>query len=184
MENQQKRNQIEIEESLFTYIAQGDRNAFAQLYEKTSSVIYAYVLSILKHPEDAGDVMQETYLKILSAAHLYQPKGKPLAWMFTIAKNLSYMHIRKNGRNNLVESKEFENIEELSYMEHTEERLVLEAALNKLSEREHQVVLLHALAGWKHREIAEYMQLSLANTIKIYNRAIKKVKVYLSEEVV
>ncbi len=32
--------------------------------------------------------MQETYIKILSAAHLYKPMGKPLAWMFTISKNL------------------------------------------------------------------------------------------------
>ena len=184
VQKKENNKKIEIDESLFTYIAQGDRNAFTQLYEKTSSVIYAYILSILKNPEDTKDVMQETYMKILSAAHLYQPQGKPLAWMFTIARNLSYMHIRKNGKQDLMETGEFENSEDLSYTEHTEERLVLEAALKKLSEREHQVILLHALAGWKHREIAAYMELSLANTIKIYNRAIKKVQGYLSEEVV
>lgn len=126
--------------------------------------------------------MQDTYIKILSAAHLYQPQGKPLAWMFTIARNLSLMHIRNNTKHDNVEPEELENIPDLSYIEHTEDRLVVEAALKRLSEREHQMILLHAMAGWKHREIATYMELSLANTIKTYNRAIKKVKKYIMEQ--
>lgn len=182
IEVEEKRKKIEIDESLFEEIANGNKEAFTTLYHLTDKVIYAYILSILKNVEDANDVMQETYLKILSAAHLYQPQGKPLAWMFTIARNLSLMHIRKNTKHDRVEPVELENRQDLSYIEHTDDRLVLEAALNMLNEREHQMILLHTLAGWKHREIAGYMDLSLANTIKIYNRAIKKVKKYLTEQ--
>lgn len=181
MEIDEKRKKIEIDEAIFPKIAKGDKVAFTVLYQLTDKVIYAYILSILKNTEDAKDVMQETYLKILSAAHLYHPQGKPLAWMFTIAKNLSLMHIRKNVKHVEFEPSAFENRQELSYMDQTEERLVLEAALNVLSEREHQMLLLHTMAGWKHREIAAYMGLSLANTIKTYNRALKKVKKYLEK---
>lgn len=177
----EKRKKIEIDEALFPKIAEGDKEAFTMLYQLTDRVIYAYILSILKNVEDAKDVMQETYLKIFSAAHLYQPQGKPLAWMFTIAKNLSLMHIRKNAKQMECEPTELENRQDLSYIDHTEERLVLEAALNVLNEREHQMLLLHTMAGWKHREIAAYMDLSLANTIKTYNRALKKVKNYLDK---
>lgn len=182
IETNEKQTKIEIDERIFIQIAEGSKNAFVNLYQLTDKVMYAYILSILKNTEDAQDVMQETYLKILSAAHLYQPQGKPLAWMFTIAKNLSYMHIRKNAKHTETEQIELENMQELSYIEHTEEKLTLQAALNILGEKEHQIVLLHAMAGWKHREIADYMGLSLANTIKIYNRSIKKVKKYLVEQ--
>lgn len=177
-----KRKKIDIDESLFIDIANGNKEAFTRLYELTNKVIYAYILSILKNVEDTNDVMQETYLKILSASHLYQPQGKPLAWMFTIARNLSLMHIRKNAKHDRVEPVELENRQDLSYIDRIDDRLVLEAALNILNEREHQMILLHAMAGWKHREIAAYMDLSLANTIKTYNRAIKKVKNYLTEQ--
>lgn len=177
----EKNKKIEIDETLFSEIAAGNKEAFTRLYRITDRVIYAYILSILKNIEDTKDVMQETYLKILSAAHLYQPQGKPLAWMFTIARNLSLMHIRKNTKHTMTEPLELENRQDLSYIEHTDEKLVLEAALNILNEREHQIILLHTLAGWKHREIASYMNLSLSNTIKTYNRAIKKVKKYLAE---
>lgn len=182
IETDEKRTKIEIDEMIFIHIAEGNKTAFTKLYQLTDKVIYAYILSILKNTEDAKDVMQETYLKILSAAHLYQPQGKPLAWMFTIARNLCYMHIRKNVKNTETEQKELENMQELSYIEQTEEKLTLKAALQILGEKEHQIVLLHALAGWKHREIADYMELSLSNTIKIYNRSIKKVKKYLIEQ--
>lgn len=181
LEINEKHKKIEIDETLFSKIASGNKNAFTKLYQMTDKVIFAYILSILKNTEDAKDVMQETYLKILSAAHLYQPQGKPLAWMFTIAKNLSLMHIRKNTKYVEAEPVDLANRQDLSYIEHTDERLVLEASLNILSEREHQMLLLHTLAGWKHKEIASYMDLSLSNTIKIYNRALKKVKKYLSE---
>lgn len=176
-----KHKKIEIDETLFPEISSGNKNAFTKLYQITDKVIFAYILSILKNTEDTKDVMQETYLKILSAAHLYQPQGKPLAWMFTIARNLSLMHIRKNNKHVEVEPMYLENRQDLSYMEYTDERLVLEAALNILSEREHQMILLHTMAGWKHKEIASYMDLTLSNTIKIYNRALKKIKKYLSE---
>lgn len=178
--DKERRKKIDIEESLFIDIANGNKEAFTKLYRLTDKAIYAYILSILKNTEDTSDVMQETYLKILSAAHLYQPQGKPLAWMFTIARNLSLMHIRNNAKHQKVEPLELENRWDLSYIEHTDDRLVLEAAFNILNEREHQMILLHAMAGWKHREIAAYMNLSLANTIKTYNRAIKKVKNYLT----
>ncbi len=173
---------INIDETLFPEIASGNKEAFTKLYHLTDKVIYGYIFSILKNPDDAKDIMQETYLKILSAAHLYQPQGKPLAWMFTIAKNLSLMHIRQKQNHGELQLEELENRHEFSYLDHTEDRLILKAALTILNEREHQIILLHAMAGWKHREIAEYMNLSLANTIKTYNRAIKKMNQYVTEQ--
>ena len=86
---------VHIDESLLIGIAEGNRQAFEMLYEKTRKSIYAYALSILKNPADAEDVMQDTYLKIRSAAHLYRPEGKPLAWMFTITRNICLMRIRQ-----------------------------------------------------------------------------------------
>ncbi len=60
--------------------------------------------------------------------------------------------------------------------------MVLKAALDILKEDERQIVLLHASAGLKHREIAADLQMPLATVLSKYNRAMKKLKQYLREE--
>ena len=69
-------------------VAHGDREAFHQLYLETNRSVYSFILSILKNPQDAEEVLQETYLKIWTSARSYKPQGKPLA--------LSLIHIYRD----------------------------------------------------------------------------------------
>ena len=89
--------EILLDESLFPRIVSGDKTAFLALYEKCSSPVFAYALSILRSRSDSEDAMQDTFLKIRSAAHLYKPLGKPLAWIFTITRNICLMMYRQRA---------------------------------------------------------------------------------------
>ncbi len=60
-----------------------------------------------------------------------------------------------------------------------EDRTVLSACMRQLSDGERQIVTLHAVAGFKHREIAAILQMPLATVLSKYNRAIKKLKQHL-----
>ena len=84
----QQRETVKIDESLFSRIGAGEKDAFCELYEQISNIVFSYALSLLRNREDAEDAMQETFLKIRSAAHLYVPMGKPMAWIFTITRNI------------------------------------------------------------------------------------------------
>ncbi|MEF9976007.1 MAG: RNA polymerase sigma factor, partial [Oscillospiraceae bacterium] len=66
-----KIHQAEINEELFVKIGENDSDALAELYRITHRAVYALVLSILKNPDLTQDVVQDTYIKIRSAAHLY-----------------------------------------------------------------------------------------------------------------
>ena len=55
----------------------GDSDAFRALYESAKEAVFGFALSILKKTHDAEDAMQDTFLKIRGAAHLYVPQGKP-----------------------------------------------------------------------------------------------------------
>ena len=145
-----------LEERLLPLVGQGDPEAFEVLYRSTEKAVYALALSILRNPHDAEDIVQETYLKVRAAAHLYVPQGKPLAWLFTITKNLCRDLLRGQSRT--------------------------EAALKALGEEERQVVLLHAASGLKHREIARDLGLPLSTVLSRYSRALKKLQRYLTEE--
>lgn len=169
-----------VDEALFVRIGQGDRNAFEELYVQTERAVYAYVFSILKNPEDTQDVVQDTYLKIRAAAHLYQPQGKPMAWIFTIARNLTHNLQRRNVRSVYLEDGDLENRKDFSYVTDLTDRLILEAAMELLSEEERQILLLHALSGMKHREIAKSMGAPLSTVLSRYQRSLKKLRKFLS----
>lgn len=170
-----------IDEKLFKRIGANDMEALDELYHLTERTLYAYILSIVKNHDETLDLMQETYIKIMSAAHLYKPMGKPLAWMFTIAKNLYLSKIRKQKREVNMDSMEIEDDSRFSYITDNEDKIVLEAALDILSEDERKIVLLYAVSGLKHKEIAESIGLKLSTTLSKYHRALKKIRDYLSE---
>ena len=173
------------DEELLKQVGTGDEDAFRQLYHNTDRTVYSFILSILKNPQDAEEVMQETYLKIWTSAASYHSQGKPLAWIFTIARNLCYMRFRDQKRQadmGLDDLNGEETGELCLPFENLADAMVLRSALEILKEDERQIVLLHASAGLKHREIASNLQMPLATVLSKYNRAIKKLKQYLREE--
>lgn len=170
-----------LDEGLLPRVGQGDTSALEALYVQTERAVYALALSILRDPEEAQDVTQEVYLKVRAAAHLYVPQGKPLAWLFTITKNLCRDVQRTWGRTDQA-PEGLEDDARFSYVSDPTDRLVLEAALKALGDEERQVVLLHAVSGLKHREIAQDLGLPLSTVLSRYNRALKKLKRYLTEE--
>lgn len=172
---------IVIDENLFAKIGDGDPSAFAELYHLTEKTIYAYLLSILRNHDLAQDIMQETYLKIRSAAHLYQPQGKPLAWIFTIARNLALIEFRSQKRYVNAEYSFMENDLNFSYVSDNDDKYVLQGALEVLNERERAVILLYAVSGLKHREIASNLSMPLSTVLSLYHRGLKKLKKYLVE---
>ena len=104
-----------------------------------------------------------------------------MAWLFTITKNLCRDIQRGRGRVE-QEPEGMEQDARFSYVSDPTDRLVLEAALKTLGTEERQVVLLHAVSGLKHREIAQDLGLPLSTVLSRYNRALKKLKRYLIEE--
>ena len=173
------------DEELLRRVGSGDQEAFYELYQNTDRTMYSFILSILRNPQDAEEVMQETYLKVWTSAASYQSQGKPLAWMFTIARNLCYMRFRDQKQQADVGLDDLtgEETGELCLpLEQMTDAIVLKAALAVLKEDERQIVLLHASAGLKHREIAADLKIPLATVLSKYNRAMKKLQQYLREE--
>lgn len=175
----QSLTQPDVLEHLMARLAQGDRDAMEDLYRRTRTSVYALALSHLKNGHDAEDVTQDTFVRAWEAAPTYRPQGKPLAWLLTIARNLALMRIRDRGKSQQLESEEWERIPLEGERLTAEDKEVLFAALKSLTDQERQVVLLHAVTGLKHREIAVLLEMPLATALSKYHRAIKKLKLIL-----
>ncbi len=161
-------------------LARGDKTALEELYHETKAAIYGFSLTITKNPADSEDVLQETYLKIWANADRYAAKGTPMSWILMIAKNLSLMKLREKKRHHDLEPEEWDMEFHIpDSAGNIDDRHLLEAALNLLTLEEREIILLHAVSGLKHREIAELLDLPLATVLSKYHRALKKLRKYI-----
>lgn len=150
----------------------GDRAALSQLYEETAPTIYAYALTILKNREDAEDVLQECFVTVLRSGSQYKPQGKPMAWLITIVRNLCYKLQRSNARYLPLNAADFFP----GNCADPDDRLMVQMCLEKLDQQEQQILILHVIAGCKHREIGQMMEMNTSTVLSKYHRAIRKLR--------
>ncbi len=162
-------------------IAQKDKTALERLYKLTKTSVYAFAFSILKNSDDASDVLQDVYIKIFSSSDKYKTSGKPMAWILTITKNFCLLKLRERKKYDASPMEEVENYlidnKELT----SDDKMVLHTCLKALSDTERQIVILHAVTGLKHREIAKLLDMGLSTVLSKYNRSLKKLKLMLKE---
>ncbi len=163
-------------------IANGDNDALQTLYDQIAPAVYGYALSVTKSVSDAQDVMHDTFIKVYESAHTYNSHGKPMAWILTIAKNLCFQKFRQQSRMCDISDEMLENMFADNTSMSVEDKLFVTQYLSHLSDEERTIVVMHAMTGLKHREIAKHLNLPLATVLSKYNRAIKKLKSIIKGE--
>ena len=164
---------------LLTEVAAGNMDAFEQLYHVTQASVYAFALSILKNSHDAQDVLHDCFVAIHGAASGYRSSGKPMAWIITITRNLCLKLLREREKTASLSLEDWRDHVDLCTQMTADDKVVLEQCMERLSDEERQIVVLHAVAGFKHREISQMMDLALPTVLSKYHRAIKKLRAYL-----
>jgi len=90
---------VQDEQSLVHRAQQGDREAFAQLYENHFDKIYRYVALRIGNKTEAEDMTQQVFLNALRSISSFRWKGVPFStWLFRIAHNLVVDYLRKGKK--------------------------------------------------------------------------------------
>ena len=166
-------------QQLLIRIAGGERDALAELYQRTRTAVYGFALSYLKNAQDAQDLAQDVYVQVWDCAVQYRPTGSPMGWLLTVCRNLCLMRLRRGERHATLSEEEWNAIPAQECGLDADERTLLQGALAKLADEERRIVLLHAVAGMKHREIAALLELPLPTVLSKYHRALKKMRSFL-----
>lgn len=141
---------------------EGDSAAFGSLVIRYQRPAYAVALSVVGKHEDAEDAAQEAFLVALERLEECRNPDRFGGWLLTIVRNRSKNLIR---RESLRETDEVPPGARSSIptpdrvTEAAELRGMLEEAMQDLPEVQREIVMLHDLEGWKHREIAERLDL-------------------------
>lgn len=134
----------------------GDLEALEALYRAYETPVYNVARRILRHEEDAEDVLQETFLEVVKSIGQYRGEGSFWGWVRQIAASKALMRLR---------SERYRRTEELpddvagarDLAAAGLARMDLEAAFGALSATSRAVVWLHDVEGYTHEEIAEMM---------------------------
>lgn len=169
-------------EKLIADVSEGQAGALEQLYDAIKTAVYSYALSLTKNAFDAEDVTHDCVVKVYQSSATYKANGKPMAWILTIAKNLCYAKFNAAKKVVDLPEEDWQNMFASRSVMDAEDRLVVSACLKILSDGELQAVVLHAVCGLKHREIAKMTDLPLSTVLSKYNRALDKLKKALLKE--
>lgn len=149
----------------------GDAAAFRQLVEKYQRRVFQLALGMLKDPDEAMDITQDTFVRV----HRYLPSFKGdssfFTWTYRIAMNLCLDQQRRKGRSERIDLAESDEAEIEAAMDPPSAALAgpqraalneelkgkLEEALQSLSENHRSILLLRELDGLSYEELAKVL---------------------------
>jgi RNA polymerase sigma-70 factor (ECF subfamily) len=157
---------------LIRRMAEGDRDAFKQFYDRHARQVYPLILRIVRDAADAADVLQEVFWESWQSAASYDPgRGSPEAWIFTRARTRAIDRVRAvRRRGETFVAPVDEGVAAAvepggDAAERVGDRDLVLGALGRLPEVQREVLALAYYGGFTQTEIAERLKQPLG-TVK------------------
>ena len=160
-----------------------DSQKFRELALSEMDSVYRMAMHLSRHPDEAGDLVQETYLKALQAEGRFELRERGVRpWLFKILHNNFYTRVSKRRReptlgDDLPEQSVYGEVDQegpawdLASLdwEMVDDRL--KKAIEDLPTHYREVLLLWAVEGLKYREVAEVVDVPLGTVMSRLYRA-------------
>ena len=166
-------------QSLVARARAGDFGALEHVYRAYERSVYTLARRLTRTPEDAEDVLQETFLEVCRSLGKWRGDGSLWGWIRQVTASKALMRYR---REKLRATEVLADDAAAGAGEDVPLRLDLEAALERLPERSRAVVWLHDVEGLTHEEIAELMGMTASFSKSQLARAHLKLRAWLGEE--
>lgn len=159
-----------------------DRKIQQWLYDKYSPIILGICRRYVKVLEDAEDALIDTFFKIFTNIHQYKGAGSFEGWMKRIAVNESLMLLRKNHNFRLTVEISNVDIPTQSAALNTLQERDLMDLLEKLPTGYRTIFNMYVVEGYKHREIAEILGISINTSKSQLILAKKRLRAFISDQ--
>jgi RNA polymerase sigma-70 factor (ECF subfamily) len=160
---------IEQEQSLITRVSQGDREAFAELFDRVAPCILGVLVRLVRQRGLAEEALQETFLQAWLQAGNYRPEvGSPRAWLLNIARSRGLDVLRRENSRRRREEAAF--VQEpkteavgVSRLERLENQARVRAGLEQLASAQQECLTLAFVEELPHTAIAQRLSMPLGS---------------------
>ena len=154
---------------------------YEQVYQTYSGRIMSYIRPRINNPADAEDLHSIIFTKVFEKFSSFdQSKASVSTWIYTIARNtlIDFFRTRKIheelGDDDIVEEDAFQGILDEETLDE------LASALEKLPQRERDLIILHYYHNMQLKEIALKLRMSYSNCKLVHSKALMKLRQYLN----
>lgn len=156
------------DEDLVMAVQAGDTDSLGVLVGRWEQPLYRFVYRMMPRQEDAHDVCQETFLRILKKSHRYRPGSRFSTWMYQIALNLCRDQARRRKRWGMImadhqafdeqlrpaESPPSSTYDPATAAERNELSQAVYQAMDQIPREQREVLIMKEYEGLKFKEIA------------------------------
>ena len=177
---------------------EGSEEAYRELIRRYERPVFSLIFRMVRNREQAEDLSQETFIKVLNAIQSYRPEYKFSSWVFKIANNAAIDFLRKRELDTrsldgsphadtpeLIEATALQiggrGESQLDEVANRELGGMIEGAIGQLRPEYRSCILLRHVDGRSYEEIAEMLNLPLG-TVKTYiHRARNELRILLKD---
>jgi RNA polymerase sigma-70 factor (ECF subfamily) len=157
----------------------GDREAMGELYALHAPAVHAHVLRVVRDVDDADDVTQQVFAKLLTGLDRYRPGEAPfIVWVLRVARNAAIDHVRRSHH---VTADDVDAVGARDDRGADELRASLRAALALVPQGQRDVLLLTHLVGLAPHEIAAMLGCTVRAVHGLHYRGRIAVRVTLTD---
>ncbi len=167
----------------------GDRNALLSLIQPYSRLIYHVAYKIVLHEDDAHDVCQMVYLKLVDKIKQFKLQGHFRAWISTLTANTALDFLRrKRNWNEHIHSMDVDELAashetDRNPREHYEQNFFInqiDQCIGLLSPQQRAIMMLHLWEDLNPKEISEALNMPAGQVRLQLYRALKKLQMALT----
>ena len=193
MESASRQAASSIEPTLLTRVAKGDPQAFGQLYDRSSTLLFTLAYRILNDREETAELLQEVYLEVWRKIAKYDVgRGSPIAWLVTLTRSRAIDRVRSRasrGQHAPADSLEHPFVSHTpdvspnpyEAQEDTELRQTMATAILDLPLPQQQAIEMAFYQGLTHTEIAAKLNQPLGTVKTRIKLAMTKLRASLKQ---
>jgi RNA polymerase sigma-70 factor, ECF subfamily len=183
---------LEVPSEVIEGCKRGDQDSFKELIRLTNGAVYSLALRMVGNPEDAADVSQETYLKLIKAIKQFRGEAKFSTWLYRVTSSVAISSLRKGSRRRADVSMDSQDLTLMPAAAtadpavSSEQRFLkdrLDGALQLLPPSYRVVAVMKDVYGLSFDEIAAQLAISEGTARVRLHRARKRLRELLSEDV-
>lgn len=174
------------EEEIIKAISNGNKKAFALLYQHFSINVYNTALSYTKNIEEAEEITQDVFVKVHKYAASFKGNAKLSTWVYRITVNTSLNYLKKKKKftlfKNSLSSKAAVDFEHPGVLlENKENAVALYKVMDCLPANQKTAFILSYIDQLPRQEVADIMKTSLKSVESLLQRAKKNMRIELEK---